>query len=93
VTATVRIPTILRPAVGGDAEVEAAGSTVGEALRAVGDAHPPFASLVFERDGSLKRYLAVFVDGRDARHLRGLDTPVGPGAEILVLPAASGGAG
>ena len=90
--ARVRIPTILQPAAEGAAVVEAAGVTVGEVLRAVGDRHERFARLVFERDGSLKRYLAVFVGDQDVRHLRGLDTPVPDGAEVIVLPAASGGA-
>ena len=89
--ARVRIPTLLRPAVGGAAEVDAGGSTIGEVLAAVADEHPRFGELAFERDGSLKRYLAVFLGDQDVRHLRGLDTPVPDGAEIIVLPAASGG--
>lgn len=89
--ARVRIPTILRPAVGGAAEVEAAGETVGEVLAAVAAAHPRFGDLAFERDGSLKRYLAVFIGDQDVRHLRGPATPVADGAEVIVLPAASGG--
>ena len=87
----VRIPTLLRPSVAGEAEVEAPGATVGEVLGGVATAHPRFSELVFERDGSLKRYLAVFVGDQDVRHLRGLDTPVADDVEIIVLPAASGG--
>ena len=89
--AEVRVPTILRPSVGGAATVEAPGATVGEVLTAVAGLHPGFGPLVFERDGSLKRYLAVFVGDQDVRHLRGLATPVPAGAEVIVLPAASGG--
>ena len=36
---TVKIPTQLRVATGGDAEVEVSGGTVGEALDAVFEAH------------------------------------------------------
>lgn len=89
----VRIPTLLRPAVDGAAELEVAAGTVGEALDAVAALHPRFAEVVFEQDGSLKRYLAVFVGDRDARHMRGLDTPVPDGSEMTVLPAAAGGRG
>ena len=91
--ATVRIPTLLRPSVGGEAEISVQGTTVGEVLGAVADLHPAFAAVVFERDGTLKRYLAVFIGDRDVRHMRGLDTPAEPDARIIVLPAASGGAG
>ncbi|MBU1865058.1 MAG: MoaD/ThiS family protein [Actinobacteria bacterium] len=89
---TIRIPTLLRPAVGGVARVEAEGATIGEVLAGAAVLHPRFGDLVFEADGSLKRFLAVFLEGRDVRHLRGLDTPVPPGAEITILPAAAGGA-
>jgi molybdopterin converting factor small subunit len=33
----------------------------------------------------------VFVDGQDIRGLEGLETPVSPGATILLLPAVAGG--
>lgn len=87
----VRIPTLLRPAVDGHRIVETAPGTVGEVLASVGVRYPRFHEVAFERDGTLKRYLAVFVGDRDARHLRGLDTPVPDGAEVIVLPAAAGG--
>jgi molybdopterin converting factor small subunit len=90
---TVRIPTLLRPAVGGAAVVETDGTTVGEVLRSVAAEHTGFGGVVFEKDGSLKRYLAVFLGDQDVRHLRGLDTTVPDGAEIVVIPAASGGSG
>jgi len=89
--ARVRIPTLLRPAVEGAAEVEAPGATIGEVLGGVAADYPRFAALLFERDGSLKRYLAVFLGDQDIRHLRGLDTLVPEDAEIIILPAASGG--
>jgi molybdopterin converting factor small subunit len=91
--ASVRIPTILRPSVGGAASVNAPGANVGEVLLAVAADHPEFSAVVFERDGSLKRYLAVFLGDRDVRHMRGMATPVADDAEIIVLPAASGGGG
>ena len=89
--ASVRIPTILRPSVDGASDVTAPGGTVGEVLLAIAGEHPEFSAVVFERDGSLKRYLAVFLGDRDVRHMRGLATPVADDAEIIVLPAASGG--
>jgi len=90
--ASVRIPTLLRPSTEGAAVVESAGATIGEVLSGVAARYPGFAAVAFERDGSLKRYLAVFLGDQDVRHMRGLDTPVPADAEIIVLPAASGGA-
>jgi molybdopterin synthase sulfur carrier subunit len=42
-------------------------------------------------DGRLYGYVNIYVDGDDVRRGAGLDTPVGEGSEILVLPAISGG--
>jgi molybdopterin converting factor small subunit len=88
----VRIPTVLRPSIDGNSELHVEGSTVGEALREVADRYPRFDEVTFERDGALKRYLAVFLGDQDVRYLRGLETPVRDGSEIIVIPAASGGA-
>ena len=38
--ATIRIPPVLRPSVGGEREVDAEGSNVGEVLHALAGAHP-----------------------------------------------------
>jgi sulfur-carrier protein len=38
--ATIRIPPVLRPAVGGEREINAAGENVGEILQAVVAEHP-----------------------------------------------------
>jgi molybdopterin converting factor small subunit len=87
----VRIPTILRPSVGGAERVAAPAGEVGDVLRSVAEQHPRFGTLVFESDGSIKRYLAVFLGDQDVRHLRGQATPVPDGSELVLLPAASGG--
>ena len=91
-SARVRIPTVLRPATGGLAEITAPGVTVGEVLRSVTSDHPRLSGVVFDGAGGLKHYLAVFLGDQDVRTLQGLDTPVAEGAEIIVIPAASGGA-
>ena len=87
----VRIPTLLRPSVGGADRIEAPGATVGDVLRAIATDHPRFAEIVFESDGTLKSYPAVFLGDRDVRHMRGVETRVDDLTEIVVLPAASGG--
>ncbi|MDX6725501.1 MAG: sulfur-carrier protein, partial [Baekduia sp.] len=38
--ATIRIPPVLRPSVGGEREVQADGATVGEVLHGLAAAHP-----------------------------------------------------
>ncbi len=51
---------------------------------------PEFEKRLFE-GGNLRRFVNVFVNGEDIRHLKGLDTPVGEKDEVSILPAVSGG--
>ena len=90
--ATVRIPPVLRPKTGGSPEVEAAGGNVGEVLRALTEAHPDTSAQLFGDDGELNRYVNVYLNDEDVRVLDGLETPVGTGDVLVILPAMAGGA-
>ncbi len=87
---TVKIPTQLRAATGGKAEVEASGSTVGEALDSVFDAHADLRERITQ-DGDLRRFVNVYVSGEDIRFQQGLQTAVNEGDEVTILPAVAGG--
>ena len=68
---TVKIPTQLRAATGGEAEVEVSGATVGEVLDAVFDAHGDLRERITQ-DGDLRRFVNVYVSGEDIRFQHGL---------------------
>jgi len=89
--AIVRIPPVLRPSVGGDKELRADGSSVGEVLRRVADSHPDTATQLFSADGELNRYVNVYLNDEDVRVLDGLDTSVGQDDTLVILPAMAGG--
>jgi sulfur-carrier protein len=89
--ATVRIPPVLRPAVGGEKELSAHGSSVGEILRALADRHPDTESQLFAPDGGLNRYVNVYLNDEDVRVLEGLQTAVGEQDTLVILPAMAGG--
>lgn len=91
-TAKVRIPTVLRPAMGGDTSVSVEGSTIGEVLDRLTTTHPAVKSQLLNDDGSLHRFLNVYVNDDDVRYLGGVDAPVANGDEITLLPAVAGGA-
>ncbi len=84
---------MLRPAVGGEKELSASGSNVGEVLRSVAEAHPDTQSQLFAADGGLNRYVNVYLNDEDVRVLDGLDTSVGASDTLVILPAMAGGAG
>ena len=87
---TVKIPAQLRAVTGGEGEIEVDGGTVGEALDAVFDAHSDLRERITE-DGSLRRFVNVYVSGEDIRFQDGLDTQLSDGDEVTILPAVAGG--
>ena len=88
---TVKIPTQLRDLAGGAAQVPAEGATVAEALESVFAVHGELRDRLFTEDGSLRRFVNVYVDGEDVRFGDGLATPVKDGGEVQILPAVAGG--
>ena len=90
--ATVRIPPVLRPAVGGEKELSADGASVGEILRAIAESHPQTQSQLFAAEGGLNRYVIVYLNDEDVRVLEGLETAVGDTDTLVILPAMAGGA-
>ena len=87
---TVKIPTQLRAATGGEAEVEVEGANVGEALDAVFAAYGDLRERITQ-DGTLRRFVNVYVSGEDIRFQQGLDTEINEGDEVTILPAVAGG--
>jgi sulfur-carrier protein len=87
---TVKIPTQLRAATGGESAVEVEGTTVGEALDAVFDQHDGLRERITQ-DGDLRRFVNVYVSGEDIRFGEGLETAVTEGDEVTILPAVAGG--
>jgi len=87
---TVKIPTQLRAATDGQAEIEVEGANVGEVLDAVFEAHGSLRERITQ-DGDLRRFVNVYVSGEDIRFQDGLATRIDDGAEVTILPAVAGG--
>jgi molybdopterin synthase sulfur carrier subunit len=89
--ATIKIPPVLRPSVGGEKEVQAAGDDVGSVLSQLAEQHPATQSQLFGADGSLNRYVNVYLNDEDVRVLDGLGTAVKENDTLVILPAMAGG--
>ena len=89
--ATIKIPPVLRPSVGGEKEVTASGEDVGEVLRVLAERHPATESQLFGADGQLNRYVNVYLNDEDVRVLDGLGTTVSDSDTLVILPAMAGG--
>lgn len=87
----VKIPTQLRAAAGGEAEARIEGETVQEVLEGLFDRFEELRARISDGDGSLRRFVNVYVAGEDIRFMDGLSTPVSDGAELTILPAVAGG--
>ena len=88
---TIRIPTTLRPLTGGQPEVEVEAGTVADALAALDVAYPGFSERILDEDGSLRRFVNVFVSDDDVRFLDGQATIVPDGDTVAIVPAVAGG--
>ena len=89
---TMLVPGVLRAEAGGAARLEiAAAGTLGAVLAEVDERWPRLARRIRDEQGTVRRYVNVYVDGEDARRSGGLQTPVEPGSEIQVLPSVAGG--
>ena len=87
---TVSIPTILRPHTGGAKSVEAHGSTVSEIISDLDSRHSGIKARLV-KDGTLHRFVNIYVNDEDVRFAGGLDAPVADGASVTILSAVAGG--
>ncbi len=90
-TATVRIPTILRSYTGGSGEVSAEGSTLAEVLNSLESDHPGIRTRVLDDTGALRRFVNVYVGDDDVRFIGGLEAEIADGAKVSIIPAVAGG--
>jgi sulfur-carrier protein len=87
----VRMPTVLRGHVDGQAEVEAPGGTVGEVLAGLMERHPSLRGRLFDDGGDLNRFINVYLNDEDIRFLDDLGSPVRDGDALTIVPAIAGG--
>ena len=88
---TVRLPTIMRTHAGGQSEVSAQGSTIGEVIDNLVTQFPGTATHLRAPDGGVHKFVNVYLNDEDVRYLGKLDTPVKDGDQVSILPAVAGG--
>jgi sulfur-carrier protein len=88
---TVRIPTQLRSATGGESVASVEGTTVAEVLDGLFVRFGDLRERISDEQGGLRRFVNVYLAGEDIRFLDGVATRVPDGAELTILPAVAGG--
>ena len=87
----VRLPAVLRQHAGGQASVNANGSTVGEVFEDLVRQFPLLHGQLVTDDGAMHKFVNVYRNDEDVRYLEKLDTKV-TGSDVLsILPAVAGG--
>ena len=89
--ATVRIPTPLRAFTGGAGQVEVEGTTVGQALDALGRRHAGILERVLDGTGGIRGFVNIYIGDTNVKALGGLDAPLHDAAVISIVPAVAGG--
>ena len=90
-SATVRIPTILRSYTAGAGEVSADGAKLSEVLDSLEGGYPGIRGRILDESGALRRFVNVYIGDDDVRFIGGLDAEVPEGARISIIPAVAGG--
>jgi molybdopterin synthase sulfur carrier subunit len=90
-SASVRIPTILRTYTAGANEVQADGTTVGAVLQSLDSAYPGIKGRILDDSGALRRFVNVYVGDDDVRFIGGLEAEVPEGGKVSIIPAVAGG--
>jgi sulfur-carrier protein len=88
---TVKIPTQLRTATGGVSEASVEGATVSEVLDGLFAQFGELRERISDEQGTLRRFVNVYLAGEDIRFLDGVATSVPDGSELTILPAVAGG--
>ncbi len=85
-------PSVITSVTAGEKRTEVTASTLREVVDKLavkyGDA---FREKIFDPSGKLKRLLNFYVNGKNVRFLKQLETPLNDNDEVSILPTVSGG--
>ena len=87
----VKIPTPLRNLTNEQDLIELDASCVREVIDVLENDFPGVKERICEEDGSIRRFVNVYVNGEDVRFLSELDTAIADNDEISIVPAVAGG--
>ncbi len=90
-TVNVKIPTPLRSLTDDADSVTGEGETIAALVESLESAYPGMKERLCEESGELRRFVNIYVNGEDVRFLDGLQTALGEGDEVSIVPAVAGG--
>jgi len=88
---TIHVPTPLRKYTDGQASVEVAGATVGQALNDLADRYSALRTHLYDDAGHLRSFINVYLNDEDIRYLDKENTSLGEGDTLSIIPSIAGG--
>lgn len=88
----VKIPTPLRNLTQDQETVQAQTGTLHDLVGELEGSYPGMRDRLLDEGGEIRRFVNVYVNGEDVRFLQGLQTELGEGDEVSIVPAVAGGA-
>lgn len=87
----IRIPTPLRKLTNNEELVEVTANTIGGAINELQTRYPGIQERLLDENGTVRRFVNVYVNEEDIRFLQNKETPLKDGDEVSIIPAIAGG--
>jgi len=85
-------PSIFTKVTNGEKEVIVSASTINDALTQLSTRYgTSFKETIFDSSGKPKRFLNFYLNGRNIRFIKNLDTPLKITDVLTILPSVGGG--
>jgi molybdopterin synthase sulfur carrier subunit len=88
---TFSLPTVLAKLADGQSNIQATGSTLGDAVADIAGRFPRLAPRLRDEQGGPYPFVTFYLNDEDIRFRSGFSTPVREGDEITVVAAIAGG--
>ncbi|ACO76533.1 molybdopterin biosynthesis protein, MoaD [Azotobacter vinelandii CA] len=88
---TLFVPAPFRKSVEDLSRLEVGAGSVSALLREVDTRYPGFNAQLHGPDGSVKKYIRIFVNGKDIKALDGMETALDTRDEVFIVSAMAGG--
>ncbi len=90
-TVEVRLPAMLQKLAGGEKTVRTEAVSVRDLVQQLDAQYPGVGARLVTDDGSLHRFINIYKNDEDIRFLDKLETALGDGDVVSILPALAGG--
>jgi len=87
----VKIPAALRQYTQNQSDLQVDASTVEETLQKLDKLFPGLKAFILNESNELRRYVNIFVNGKDIRAGEGITTKLKEGDKVRIVPAVAGG--